>query len=190
MDRGVPSDQIERQQDPGGARDWVFFASPGCAPPSPSSWRSPCRLAGLSAYRHGQRHARFRYEQTSSRCTGRNAASRRCEEVLWDCRRHAEPDRPRHRSQRDRMGPYAARGGGSFRGGRRSSVHRPPHRLRRLVRPRQPPLHQRALRGQSQPGSGHPDRKPDNAQDLGFDSIQEVDFVECSKAAVSSARWS
>ena len=57
------------------------------------------------------------------------------------------------------------------------------------LRPRQSPLHQRPLRGQSQPRARHPDRKPDHAAGLGFESIQEVDFKSrCTRAAVSSAR--
>ena len=101
--------------------------------------------------------------ETSGRRTDRNAASSRREEVLRDRRRHAEPDRSRHRPQRDRMGPYAARGGRRLRGRGRSAAHRPSHRLRRQLRSRQPPLHQRALRSQSQSRAGHPDRDPDRA---------------------------
>src|SRR3954454_14709529 len=48
-------------------------------------------------------------------------------------------------------------------GGRRSAAYRPSHSLRGLVRSRQSPLRQRALRGQSQPRARHPDRDPDRA---------------------------
>ena len=61
----------------------------------------------------------------------------------------------RHRTERWRWLLDASFAGGSLvaafmqgltvGAGRRSSAHRPPHRLRGLVRTRQPPLHQRPL---------------------------------------------
>jgi hypothetical protein len=50
---------------------------------------------------------------------------------------------------------------GAFTAGSRGRVHRQSDSLRRQLRPRQPPLHQRPLRGTSQSRAGHPDRDPD-----------------------------
>ena len=101
--------------------------------------------------------------------------------MLRDRRRHAEPDRPRHRPQRDRLGPYAARGGRRLRGAAEAQL------TGRLT----------ACAGSCGPGSLHfinglyeanRNRAPVILiatqivrQDLGFESIQEIDFEDVFK---------
>lgn len=54
---------------------------------------------------------------------------RRREDVLRNRRRHAEPHRLRHRSERDRLGPRTTREGGRLRCGRGSAAHWTAHGL-------------------------------------------------------------
>jgi pyruvate dehydrogenase (quinone) len=101
--------------------------------------------------------------------------------VLRNRRRHAEPHRPRYRSQRDRLGAGAARGGGAFAAGAEALLT---DRLTACARTCGPnTLH--FINGLYEANrNGAPVIQIAMQvvrQDIGFESIQEIDFNDVFK---------